>query len=484
MKLNAPDIIINIWKKFINISIRIKLIGLAILTTIFLAFIIIYFISSFYNGEISHDAEYMSMVIVRHIQESSASFIAGKNYGKLNLLLKKEIKYNKNILYIFYRNKKGQIIAYDLHKGFYPNIAINVHQTDNNRNGISIVKYSNDVYGKIIDASFPISKGKLGTIIVGISLKRMKDSFFKEESPIFLKNIIFILIFTFVFIYLIFKIIAWWFLTPVVKLHMAVQKIKSGDYDVQITTKGDDEIGKLSNSFTEMALILKDVEQERIKNEELRVDFIKKIINAHEEERGKISRRLHDSFGQFLSSLKIRLKMLEDCAGDEAEVKNKTRQIRDDLTEGFNLIRDMVKNLRPSLLDEVGLINAVKQYITDIVKNNPNIKIDFYPLNFGEVALEKNLEVNIYRIIQEAVLNVIRHACANRITIILDRYKGEIRGIVEDNGKGFGCCEGDYEHFGIDGMKERAKLFGGELTVESEKNLGTMVKFYIPDIVN
>ena len=95
-----------------------------------------------------------------------------------------------------------------------------------------------------------------------------------------------------------------------------------------------------------MALILKEAEQERAKNEDLRKDFIKKIINAQEEERRKLSRSLHDRFGQFLSSLKIKLRMLDDYK-DVVEVKNKIQQIRDNLTEGFNLVHAMAKNLRP-----------------------------------------------------------------------------------------------------------------------------------------
>jgi signal transduction histidine kinase len=288
-----------------------------------------------------------------------------------------------------------------------------------------------------------------------------------------------ILICTFIFIYLIFKIIAWWFLTPIIKLWNATEKIKANDYNIHLATPANDEIGKLSRSFSEMALILKEAESERIKNEDLRKDFIKKIINAQEEERKKIARSLHDRLGQFLSSLKIKLRMLDDYT-DEGEVKIKINKIRNDLTEGFNLIHDMAKNLRPSILDEVGLINAVSQYISDVVKNNPDIKIDFYPINFKDCVFDENLEVNIYRIIQEAVLNVLCHACATSITIILERHEEKIRGIIEDNGVGFGCCGEDYDHLGIDGMKERAKLFDGELTIESEKNLGTIVKFYIP----
>ena len=86
---------LNIWKQFIDVSIRIKLIGLTMLTSLFLGIIISYFMLSFYNGEISHDAQYMSMVIGRHISEASVNFITGGNYNKLNILLKNEVKNNK-----------------------------------------------------------------------------------------------------------------------------------------------------------------------------------------------------------------------------------------------------------------------------------------------------------------------------------------------------------------------------------------------------
>ena len=487
-KIKIKNILLNVWKKFLNVSIRIKLIGLAIFTAFFLGFVIIYFMFSFYNGEISHDAKFMSIVIGKRIAGDTASFIINGNVNKLNNLLKNEIKDNESILYIFYRNNKGIIVAHAFRKGFYLNIVNNnnnnILTVNNNLRHLSTVKLTSAVYGKILDTSVPVFNGKLGVIRVGLSLKHIKNSFFAYEAPIFYKYIILILIFTAGLLYLIFEIIAWWFSTPIVKLWDAAEKIKNGDYDIcvnTINTVSDDEIGKLSRSFNEMALILKQVEQERIKNEDLRKDFIKKIIDAQEDERKKISRSLHDRFGQFLSSIKIRLRILEDV-NDPGEIKSKIHQIRDDLTEGFNIVHDMAKNLRPSILDETGLINAINQYIADTVKNNPDMKIDFYPINLENYGLDKNLEVNIYRIVQEAVLNVIRHACANSVTIILERLEGRIRGIIEDNGAGFGCCGKDKDHLGIDSMKERAKLFGGELTVESEKNLGTVVKFYIPVI--
>jgi hypothetical protein len=175
----------SIWKKFLNVSIRIKLIGLAVLTTIFLAFIIMYFMLSFYKGEISHDAQFMSRVIGRHISEDAGNFILNRNYSKLNILLKNEIKHNKDILYIFYQNSNGKITAYAFQKGFYSDIVNNILTVNVVRNNLSAVIFNNHIYGKILDTSFPVSNGKFGAIRVGISLKHMEDSFFAQESPLF-----------------------------------------------------------------------------------------------------------------------------------------------------------------------------------------------------------------------------------------------------------------------------------------------------------
>lgn len=476
-------ILLNIWKKFFNVSLRIKLIGLAAFSTIFLGFVIIYFMTSFYKGEISRNAKFMSKATGRRVAEDAARFILNRNTNQLNKLLRNEIKNNNGILYIIVENNKGMVVTSVFRKGFYLNIVNNVLTVNNNRNHISIIKLASAVYGKILDTSVPILNGKLGIVKVGVSLRHIKGFFFTQEAPLFYKYISAIIILTAIWLYLLFEAIAWRFSTPIIKLWEATEKIKKGDYDVCVHTShtlSGDEIGKLSKAFNEMALSLREAEQERIKNEDLRKNFISSVINAQEEERKNVSRDLHDSVGQFLSSVKIKLRMLDDV-NELDEIKNKIHQIRGDLTEGLSLIHDIAKNLRPSVLDEMGLVNAINLYIADTVKNNPGIKVDFYPINIENYKLDKHIEINIYRIVQEAVLNAIRHACANSITIILDKvYEGKIRGIIEDDGMGFGRCDNNKEYLGINGMKERAKLFGGELTVESETNLGTVVKFNIP----
>ncbi len=467
----------NIWKKFINVSLRIKFIGLFIFGILFLGIFMLLSISSSYIGEISHDTKLMSRVIGKQTAKESADFILNRNFNRLNSLLKNEILNDNDILYIFVENNSGKIIASAFQKGFFIFGYIK-KQSEYNNNApqhLSSVKLTSSVYGKIWNTSAPILNGKLGIVRVGLSLNRAK------RTPLLLiKYITIITIFAAFLIIGLSSAITWWLITPLVKLSDATEEVKRGNYDVNVNIARDDEIGKLSKAFNEMALSLKEAEQERIKNENLRKNFISGVINAQEEERKNISRDLHDSVGQFLSSVKIKLRMLDDV-NELGKIKDKIHQIRGDLMEGLSLIHDIAKNLRPSILDEMGLVNAINLYIADAVENNPNIKIDFYHINLENYRLDKHIEINIYRIVQEALLNVVRHAFASSVTIILDKVcEGKIRGIIEDDGVGFECFEGNKDYLGINSMKERAKLLGGELTIESEKDLGTVVKFSIP----
>jgi signal transduction histidine kinase len=416
----------------------------------------------------------MSRVIGKQTAEDSAYFIVKGNVSQLNNLLKNVTKNDDDILYIFVENNNRRVVAYAFKKGFYLSILNNILNINDNTKHLSTIKLVSTEYGRIYDTAAPILNGKLGIVRVGASLSRA------EKLPLLLiRSIIIITIFMSILVIILFGSITWWITIPVVKLLDATKKVKKGDYDVKINIPRDDDMGKLSKAFNEMALNLKEAENERIENEKLRKNFISSIINAQEEERKSISRNLHDILGQFLSYLKIKLRMLDDINNLD-EIKSKIYQIRGDLTEGFTVIHDIAKNLRPSILDEMGLSQAINLYIGDIIKNNPDIKIEFYPVNLVNQRFDKNIEINIYRIIQEAVLNILRHACAHSIKIILENYEQKIRGIIEDNGAGFECRNENKEYLGINGMKERANLLGGELTVESEINLGTVVKFYVP----
>ncbi len=468
-------------KSFLGVSFRIKLVGLFIFFTFLCGIAILYFVFSIYLNEAMHEEMLLSQFIAKELAVDSKGFMLKKHPRQLDALLAGELADNDRILYAFAENKKGKIFASAFKKGFYLNIlnsgrSLNIYGSkSNNHDLLSTVKVTSPVYGEIYDTSAPIRGGKLGIMRVGLSLKYAGYRFFQ-------KSIIFISVLIMLFIMLLSISITLMLTNPLKKINEAVQRIKKGDYDIHLNASSiseNDEIGKLSKAFNEMALGLKEAEDERDKNEDLRKNFVNRIINAQEDERKNISHGLHDRLGQFLFAVKLKLRMLEDLH-DLNEIKPRILQIRKDLDNGVELIHKIVKDLRPPLLDDRGIVDAIIAYINDMAKNNENVKINFYPINLENNRFNKEIEINIYRIIQEAVLNSLRHAYPNNITIIIEKYKDNIRGVIVDDGIGFECNKNNDGQFGITGMMERAKLLGGELTIESEKGIGTVVKFRIP----
>ncbi len=206
---------------------------------------------------------------------------------------------------------------------------------------------------------------------------------------------------------------------------------------------------------------------------------MKKIINAHEEERKRISRQLHDQIGQILANIKIRLKLLEDSKEINNEIKNNIKVLRDNLSNDIELVHSMAKNLRPAIIDELGLFNAISYYLDDFVRlSGIKVKSDF----IGQSScceLQPEIEIVIYRIVQEALLNVVSHSKASFVRVKLECNKNGFSGIVEDNGIGFNYKAGNVENLGLYGMVERAELLDGRLDIKSEKGNGTTITFKI-----
>jgi signal transduction histidine kinase len=156
--------------------------------------------------------------------------------------------------------------------------------------------------------------------------------------------------------------------------------------------------------------------------------------------------------------------------------------LRNNLSDDIELVHNIAKNLRPSVIDELGLFSAINYYIDDFAGNyGIKVKYDFEGQGDPQSQCRHSpeIEITIYRIIQEALLNVANHSKASFVRILLKCDKNEFRGIIEDNGIGFKYKQGDVANLGIFGMIERARLFGGNLSIKSEKGKGTTVMFNV-----
>lgn len=215
-------------------------------------------------------------------------------------------------------------------------------------------------------------------------------------------------------------------------------------------------------------------------------EFSKKILAIQEEERHKISRDLHDEIGQFSVSLGSALSVIEK----EIEKRNfdsTLRLIKDAkkiLIDTTKKIRALFIDLRPAELDMLGLPSVLRELFSHYTKTYPlNIK---FKENIGNIRIKDDVAINLYRVIQEAFNNIVKHAKAKNVKIDLLLKKGEINFTIEDDGIGFDTeaffREFNAGKFGLRGMKERVDSLKGKFFLHSKPKSGTKINVIFPII--
>lgn len=199
----------------------------------------------------------------------------------------------------------------------------------------------------------------------------------------------------------------------------------------------------------------------------------RRLVEVQESERRSIARELHDEAGQALASLRYGLRLLEreiDSGGDVAARVAELVQRTDAVIEG---LQRLAADLRPVSLDHLGLASALRQY-TRAAASRFGLNVHFKAIGFDGERLPPIVETTLYRIVQEAMTNIVRHAAATQVDVIAELRADRVVVMVEDNGVGFDpekVARG--EHFGLLGMKERVAALDGSLTVESRPGGGT-----------
>jgi signal transduction histidine kinase len=236
-------------------------------------------------------------------------------------------------------------------------------------------------------------------------------------------------------------------------------------------------IGQQIGVAVENAALYEELHQK----ESLRGQLLEKVISAQEEERKRIARELHDETGQVLTSLMVGLKVLEGAASLQ-EVQEKASQLRAVAAQTLDSVHRLALELRPSVLDDLGLVAAMQRYVKDWGENF-GLSVDFQATGLDR-RLAPQVETTVYRVVQEALTNVVRHAKAQSVSVLLE-YRGDsVVCIVEDDGRGFDVTSvlqaNDMRRLGLYGMQERISLVGGKLAVESSAGVGTTVFVEIP----
>jgi two-component system CheB/CheR fusion protein len=215
--------------------------------------------------------------------------------------------------------------------------------------------------------------------------------------------------------------------------------------------------------------------------EKARQELQRHLVGAQEQERTRISRELHDEVGQQITALMLALKALEsDTSGGDAPTK--LRELRAIAEQIGREVHQLASQLRPVALDELGLSRALSGYL-DAWAARSGISVDFFCTGIDEPRLPPVVETTLYRIVQEAMNNVFKHASAAAVSVSIERRDSNVLAIVEDDGSGFeldSLVADQGPRLGIAGMRERAAIAGGELTLESSIGGGTTVRVSLP----
>lgn len=212
-------------------------------------------------------------------------------------------------------------------------------------------------------------------------------------------------------------------------------------------------------------------------------DFGLKIIEAQEQERKKLSREIHDGPAQMLANVMMRSDLIErvqrERGPEEAlvEIRSLKVMVRNALYE----VRRIIYDLRPMALDDLGLVPTLRKYLQTTEDYNINSGVHLNFVNIGQVIrLPSDMEVALFRLVQEAVQNSLKHAQPKQIQVKLSITKEMVTVVIKDDGKGFDAAIQKEGSFGLVGMRERVELLEGNMTIDSQPGAGTLVFIQVP----
>jgi signal transduction histidine kinase len=207
-------------------------------------------------------------------------------------------------------------------------------------------------------------------------------------------------------------------------------------------------------------------------------DALRRVVTAQELERRRLARELHDETGQALTSILLGLRAVEDARNPD-ELGTAIAGVRDLVRSTLLDVRRLAVELRPSVLDDFGLVAALER-LTETFSEQSGLLVHFEQLIRGGERLPPEVETALYRIVQESLTNVVKHAHASTVSIVLARGDDSVSLVVEDDGVGFDPETPSEGGIGLVGMQERVALLGGRLSIESRPGAGTTFQAEVP----
>jgi signal transduction histidine kinase len=228
---------------------------------------------------------------------------------------------------------------------------------------------------------------------------------------------------------------------------------------------------RLAETFATRAAVAVELSQRMAR------DALRRVVQAQELERRRLARELHDETGQALTSILLGLKPLEDAlAGHPARAA--LTELREHVVAALQDVRRLAVELRPAVLDDYGLVPALER-LTEAFAEQTAIRVDFHSA-LGDARLPAEVETALYRVVQESLTNIVKHAAAHNVSVSLARRGSGVAAVIEDDGAGFDLRNVREDGIGLLGMRERLALIDGRLEIESRPGAGTTIVAEVP----
>jgi len=461
------------WHLCLSASIQVKIMGLAVGLVVLLGVGAMIETRAVLVSTVGAELDKRGTSLARDLAARAADPLLTRNILQLHQTLKDTLANNQDVRYIFIQDAQGRVLAHTFGAGFPTDLLATTPPMPKPPQTDLPVRLFQTEEGVIHEAGSVVSSADIGMVRVGMSESGLYQSVGRVERNLLLAMIILALLAT---------LVAWGLTrlitNPVLALVRSARKAARGDLTERVTVWSYDEVGELVNAFNHMLGNLAKSNADLEAYAKTRTELLQKVMTAQEDERKRIARELHDETGQAITTLMVGMKLIEQVADDPEEVRSRSAELRVLAARTLESVRHLSRQLRPSVLDDAGLVAALRRHISDFARFNA-LSVDFQVVGDESRRLPPEVETAAYRIVQEALTNVARHARATNASIILDLSGDVVSVVVEDDGIGLNPARIE-ETSGVLGMRERAVLLGGSLTIESAPGAGTTIYAKLP----
>ena len=257
---------------------------------------------------------------------------------------------------------------------------------------------------------------------------------------------------------------------PLIAHDRAIGVLEIHDKEGADARFSDDDL-RLAETFAARAAVAVELSQRVAR------DALSRVVQAQELERGMLARELHDETGQALTSILLGLKPLEEALSDHP-ARAALAELREHVVAAMQDVRRLAVELRPAVLDDFGLVAALER-LTEAFAEQTGIRVDFHSA-LGEKRLPGEVETALYRVVQESLTNIVKHANARSVSISVARRESAVAAVIEDDGDGFDPRVVREGGVGLLGMRERLALLDGRVEIESRPGAGTTLVAEVP----